>query len=120
MLWTVAKEATSNWSSHRDSRQGAALAYYSVFSLGPIIVIAIAWWEQSSCSSFTAWSRADAGAQFEPTPFPVLSNSSRAIFHAAGTKLLNRNGGEDLPCLSTPMYLARSESSVDSGGSCVL
>ena len=42
MLWTVAKEAASNWSSHRDSRQGAALAYYSVFSLGPIIVIAIA------------------------------------------------------------------------------
>jgi membrane protein len=42
MLWTVAKEAAANWSSHRDSRQGAALAYYSVFSLGPIIVIAIA------------------------------------------------------------------------------
>jgi membrane protein len=40
--WTVAKEAAENWSSHRDSRQGAALAYYSVFSLGPIIVIAIA------------------------------------------------------------------------------
>jgi membrane protein len=42
MLWTVAKEAAANWSSHKDSRQGAALAYYSVFSLGPIIVIAIA------------------------------------------------------------------------------
>jgi membrane protein len=42
MLWIVAKEAAENWSSHKDSRQGAALAYYSVFSLGPIIVIAIA------------------------------------------------------------------------------
>jgi membrane protein len=42
MLWTVAKEAAGNWSSHNDSRQGAALAYYSVFSLGPIIIIAIA------------------------------------------------------------------------------
>jgi membrane protein len=42
MLWTVVKEAAGNWSSHKDSRQGAALAYYSVFSLGPIIVIAIA------------------------------------------------------------------------------
>jgi membrane protein len=42
MLWTVAKEAAGNWSSHKDSRQGAALAYYSVFSLGPIIVIVIA------------------------------------------------------------------------------
>lgn len=42
MLWTVAKEAAANWSTHKDSRQGAALAYYSVFSLGPLIVIAIA------------------------------------------------------------------------------
>lgn len=39
MLWTVVKEAAENWSSHKDSRQGAALAYYSVFSLGPVIVI---------------------------------------------------------------------------------
>src|SRR5450759_1329736 len=42
MLWTVAKEAAENWSSHKDSRQGAALAYYSVLSLGPLIAIAIA------------------------------------------------------------------------------
>lgn len=42
MWWTVAKTAVANWSSHKDARQGAALAYYSVFSLGPIILIAIA------------------------------------------------------------------------------
>jgi membrane protein len=42
MWWTVAKEAATNWSSHKDARQGAALGYYSVFSLGPIIVIVIA------------------------------------------------------------------------------
>src|SRR3954462_343548 len=42
MLWVIAKEAAGDWSSHKDARQGAALAYYSVFSLGPIIVIAIA------------------------------------------------------------------------------
>jgi membrane protein len=42
MWWTVIKEAATNWSIHKDARQGAALAYYSVFSLGPIIVIAIA------------------------------------------------------------------------------
>ena len=41
MLWLIAKEA-AGWSNHKDSRQGAALAYYSVFSLGPIILIAIA------------------------------------------------------------------------------
>jgi hypothetical protein len=42
MLWSIARDAAGNWSSHKDSRQGAALAYYSVFSIGPIIVIAIA------------------------------------------------------------------------------
>src|ERR1700709_355217 len=42
MLWTVAKEAAGNWSAHKDARQGASLAYYSVFSIGPIIVIAVA------------------------------------------------------------------------------
>ena len=42
MWWTVAKEAVANWSGHKDARQGAALAYYSVFSLGPIILIATA------------------------------------------------------------------------------
>ena len=41
MWWTVAEEAVSNWSSHKDARQGAALAYYSVFSLGSIILITI-------------------------------------------------------------------------------
>ena len=42
MWWAILKEAAANWSRHKDARQGAALAYYSVFSLGPIIVIAIA------------------------------------------------------------------------------
>jgi membrane protein len=42
VLWLIAKEAAAGWSNHKDSRQGAALAYYSVFSLGPIILIAIA------------------------------------------------------------------------------
>ena len=27
MWWTVAKEAATNWSGHKDARQGAALAY---------------------------------------------------------------------------------------------
>lgn len=36
------KRGAAGWSNHKDSRHGAALAYYSVFSLGPIIVTAIA------------------------------------------------------------------------------
>ena len=43
MLWSIARDAAGNWSNHKDARQGAALAYYSVFSIGPIIIaIAVA------------------------------------------------------------------------------
>ena len=36
------KTSVASWVNHKDARQGAALAYYSVFSLGPILVIAVA------------------------------------------------------------------------------
>jgi membrane protein len=42
MWWNLIKETFSNWSKHKDARLGAALAYYSIFSLGPLIIIAIA------------------------------------------------------------------------------
>jgi membrane protein len=35
MWWTVAKEAVASWSSHKNARQGAELAYYSVFLWDP-------------------------------------------------------------------------------------
>src|SRR6185312_13994256 len=38
----VLRDAAVQWSDHNDARLGAALAYYSVFSMGPLIVIAIA------------------------------------------------------------------------------
>src|SRR5262245_65868099 len=41
-LWSLLKETASNWSERKDARLGAALAYYSIFSIGPLIVIAIA------------------------------------------------------------------------------
>src|SRR4029453_10203119 len=42
LLWSVFKAAAVNWISHKDARLGAALAYYSIFSLGPLLVIAVA------------------------------------------------------------------------------
>jgi membrane protein len=39
--WAPLAETITSWSEHKDARLGAALAYYSVFSLGPLIVIAI-------------------------------------------------------------------------------
>jgi membrane protein len=40
--WAPLRETVNRWSEHKAARLGAALAYYSVFSLGPLIVIAIA------------------------------------------------------------------------------
>ena len=40
--WALTKAAASQWVAHKDARLGAALAYYSVFSIGPLIVIVIA------------------------------------------------------------------------------
>lgn len=41
-LWPVAKDAGNQWLAHKDARMGAALSYYSVFSIGPLILIAVA------------------------------------------------------------------------------
>ena len=40
--WSLLKETALSWSTHKDARLGAALAYYSDFSIGPLIVIVIA------------------------------------------------------------------------------
>jgi hypothetical protein len=41
-MWSLLRETASRYSGHKASLLGAALAYYSVFSLGPLMVIAIA------------------------------------------------------------------------------
>jgi membrane protein len=41
LVWSVLTTAFDNWSRHRSARLGAALAYYSVFSLGPLLLIVI-------------------------------------------------------------------------------
>ena len=40
-MWTVIKTAANDWLRHHDARLGAALAYYSVFSLGPLLLIVV-------------------------------------------------------------------------------
>src|SRR3954466_15048717 len=41
MTWTVLKTAVDQWFRHKSARLGAALAYYSVFSMGPLLLIVI-------------------------------------------------------------------------------
>jgi len=40
-LWNAIKAAGSNWLAHKSPKAGASLAYYSVFSMGPLIVVVI-------------------------------------------------------------------------------
>jgi membrane protein len=40
-MWNVLVTASNDWVRHRDARLGAALAYYSVFSLGPLLLIVV-------------------------------------------------------------------------------
>lgn len=40
-MWSVIQLAVAGWSRHKTLRLGAALAYYSVFSLGPLLLIVI-------------------------------------------------------------------------------
>lgn len=41
-IWGLIKDAAYGWSEHHASRIGAALAFYTVFSLGPILLLAVA------------------------------------------------------------------------------
>ena len=41
-LWPLLKEAASDWSHDKAPRLGAALAYYTVFSIVPLLVLFIA------------------------------------------------------------------------------
>ena len=40
--WALLKDAASGWNDHHASRIGAALAFYTVFSLGPILLLTVA------------------------------------------------------------------------------
>ena len=38
-VWSLLRDTASRWSGHKASLLGVAIAYYSVFSLGPLLVI---------------------------------------------------------------------------------
>src|SRR5262245_22743094 len=40
--WAVVTDAGSGWLDHKAGQLGAALAYYSIFSIGPMLVVALA------------------------------------------------------------------------------
>jgi membrane protein len=40
-MWAALTTAANDWLRHHDARLGAALAYYSVFSMGPLLLIVV-------------------------------------------------------------------------------
>jgi membrane protein len=40
-LFSAIKTAVLQWIEHKDAKSGAALAYYSIFSIGPLIVVIV-------------------------------------------------------------------------------
>ncbi|OPY68098.1 MAG: ribonuclease BN/unknown domain fusion protein [Syntrophorhabdaceae bacterium PtaU1.Bin034] len=42
VLWGLLKQAFAGWRIHKDSRLAAAIAYYTIFSLAPLLVIVVA------------------------------------------------------------------------------
>ena len=41
-FWVLTKNTASKWSDYNAPRLGAALAYYSILSLAPLMVLAVA------------------------------------------------------------------------------
>lgn len=59
-FWHVLRETVSNWNKHSATAHSAALAYLSLFSLAPILILAIA----VSGWAFTSWA---ASGPFRPS-----------------------------------------------------
>jgi membrane protein len=75
-------QAASDWLKHGDARLGAALAYYSVFSLGPLLLIVVA-----VAGLFFGHDavRTSLSSQFQSLLGPVGSQAVDAMLKGAGS-----------------------------------
>jgi len=82
-MWSLLKTAANDWLRHRDARLGAALAYYSVFSLGPLllIVVSIAGLFFGEDAARTALS-----SQFRSLLGPLGSQAVETMLKGAGSR----------------------------------
>lgn len=78
------RTAASNWLRHRCARLGAALAYYSVFSLGPLLLIVTAiagfiWGTQAARQSIVGQFRELLGERGSQMVEGMLSGASSSV-----------------------------------------
>jgi membrane protein len=78
----ILSEAAADWLKHKDARLGAALAYYSVFSLGPLLLIVV-----SIAGLFFGTERVTTAitGQFREMLGPVGSQAVEAMLKGAGS-----------------------------------
>lgn len=81
-MFALLKIAAADWVRHRDARLGAALAYYSVFSLGPLLLIVV-----SIAGLFFGTDRVTAALsdQFKSLLGPLGSQAVEAMLKGAGS-----------------------------------
>ena len=85
-MWALITTAINNWFRHRSARLGAALAYYSVFSLGPLLLIvtAIAGFFRSRCRAWLSHRPVPGYARRDRRPGCRSHAQGRGILHIRG------------------------------------
>jgi membrane protein len=83
MIWLILTTAVAQWSRHRSARLGAALAYYSVFAMGPLLLLVTA----VAGLFFGADAvRGSLSAQFRSLLGPTGSKAIEAMLAGASSK----------------------------------
>src|SRR5215468_8778553 len=84
---TVARETVSRWSEDKASTLAAALAYYAVFSLAPLLLIAVA------VAGLVFGERAAEGQLYSQLAGVVGDGSARAVQRLVAHLYQQRSGG---------------------------
>lgn len=89
-VWLLVRDSVGGWMEHNASRTGAALAFYTVFSLAPILLLSIAiaglfFGESSARGEIFAQIQGLVGAAGAKAVESVLQNASRSGSGALST-----------------------------------
>src|SRR5215468_11915042 len=84
---TVARETVSRWSEDKASTLAAALAYYAIFSLAPLLLIAVA------VAGLVFGQRAAEGQLYAQLEGVVGDASARTVEHLVAQLHEQRSGG---------------------------
>lgn len=75
-IWTILRETFSEFGEDRGPRHGAALAYYAVFALGPLVVVAV---RIASAVVGAEAARGQLASQLQSAVGPVVAESIQNV-----------------------------------------